>query len=62
MSSCPDCGAVHYGNLTCRTCRQHMREQGGPSKLLDILDDMNIATVAPVGPEEIREFVERLKP
>jgi hypothetical protein len=61
FSSCPDCGAVHYGNLTCRRCRQHMREETGPSEWLDKLDALNIATVPPVGPEELQAFQKRLE-
>jgi hypothetical protein len=61
MNVCPSCGAVEHGNLTCRVCRQNMRERSGPLKTLDLLDEMNIATVSPVGPDEIREFLERLR-
>ncbi|HZF23985.1 MAG TPA: hypothetical protein VE030_11040 [Burkholderiales bacterium] len=59
---CPDCGAVSHGNLTCRTCRQHMRQTAGcPADFLDQLDAANIATVAPVGPAAIRAFLKRLE-
>jgi hypothetical protein len=60
MIVCPDCGAVSYGNLTCRTCRQHMREEMGASELLDRLDALHITTVPPVGVEAVRAFVARL--
>jgi hypothetical protein len=58
---CPDCGAVSHGNLTCRTCRQHMREENGPSDFLDRLDAANMPTLPPVGVETVREFLQRLE-
>ena len=60
-SVCPDCGAVSYGNITCRTCRQYTRELSGPSEFLDKLDALNIATQPPLGPEAIRAFLEKLE-
>jgi hypothetical protein len=61
MKTCPFCDAAEYGNLTCRTCRQHMREMDRcPCDLLDLLDAANIATVPPVGAEDIQRFVARL--
>ena len=32
----------------------------GPHPLLDVIDAAGIETVAPVGPEEIRQFIERM--
>jgi hypothetical protein len=61
MIVCKNCGAIEHGNLTCRECRKHMRSEGrAPAKLLDILDQSNIETIPPVGPEEIRRFLNRL--
>lgn len=58
---CSHCGAVSYGNLSCPTCRQHMRVAIGPSEFLDRLDEANPPTLAPVDPEEIRAFLKRLE-
>lgn len=58
---CPNCGAVSYGNLSCPTCRQHMRVAIGPSEFLDRLDEANPPTQPPVGQEEIRAFLKRLE-
>ena len=61
---CPDCGAANSGNLTCRTCRQANREAGRRHgwniDYLDKLDEINPVTIAPVGVEEARRFMERL--
>jgi hypothetical protein len=60
--TCGDCGAVEYGNLTCRTCRRYMRENDHcPAELLDLLDAANGPTVPPVGVGEIRAFLARLE-
>ena len=59
--SCPDCGAVSFGNLTCRTCRQHMRQETPAlTEFLDRLDAANIETIPPVGAAEIRAFLAKL--
>lgn len=60
---CHSCGAVAFGNITCVACRNHMRGSfpGGRSEMLDRLDAINPETVAPCGPDEIREFVDRLE-
>lgn len=57
---CPDCGAVCYGNLSCRTCRADMRQSGCKSPILDQLDATNLPTIPPVSAEEIRAFLKRL--
>lgn len=64
MNECPDCGAASSGNLTCRTCRQQMRQHmqsiGISSEFLDKLDEANIATIPPLGPEAVLAFQKRL--
>lgn len=38
--TCLFCSAVHSGNLYCAACREVMRQRGGSSELLDLLDDL----------------------
>ena len=60
MATCEACGAVEHGNITCRACRQHIRETTpGPHPFLDRLDAANIETIAPAGPEDVLEFMSR---
>lgn len=37
---CPDCGAVRYGNLFCKTCRSHWPEQ--LQRFRSLLDAMEV--------------------
>jgi hypothetical protein len=58
---CQDCGAIEFGNLTCRTCRQEMRRRPEfPVEFIDLLDGANIETIPPVGPGEIAAFMRRI--
>jgi hypothetical protein len=50
---CPACGAVRYGNITCKTCRDH---HGLVVPALDALP-----TQAPLGAGPVRAFMNRLR-
>ena len=61
ISVCSSCGAVDFGNLTCRACRAEMRKQMPDSKLLQLLDDANVETISVVGADAVRAFVQKLE-
>jgi hypothetical protein len=57
----PTCGAASSGNITCATCREHMRREcPWMSEWLDRIDEANPALVMPVGVKEIEAFIRRL--